>query len=61
MKAFADVNATSEKEAGAALSPEFEKATVVETTPSSIEFIDGAQEIRGATSALRLVVRTFSF
>jgi hypothetical protein len=31
--------------------------TVVEATPASIEFIDGAQEIRVATSALRLVVQ----
>ena len=32
-------------------------STVVETTPASIEFVDGAEDIRVATSALRLVVQ----
>ena len=31
--------------------------TVVEASPASIEFVDGAQEIRVATNALRLVVQ----
>jgi len=58
---FVDARATeSQRAALVAMAKSLSKGlvdTVVEATPASIEFSDGAQEIRVATSALRLVVQ----
>jgi hypothetical protein len=58
---FVDARATETQRAAlVAMAKSLSKGlvgTVVEATPASIEFSDGAQEIRVATSALRLVVQ----
>jgi len=58
---FVDARATDEQRAAlVAMAKTLSKglvASVVETKPASIEFVDGAEEIRVSTSALRLVVQ----